>query len=90
MKSVIADNRLQAIRTRPLEEIKATQKRIHPGQRKIKERRFYSPIVPFVASCNNGPKVLPLSLLILMTGRSFVSLVTHHHHIITSIFTSNV
>jgi hypothetical protein len=30
MESVIADNRLQEVRRRLLEEIKATQKRIHP------------------------------------------------------------
>jgi len=30
MQSVIPDNRLQAVRTRLLEEIKATKKRIHP------------------------------------------------------------
>ena len=30
MQSVIPDNRFQAIRTRLLEEIKATKKRIHP------------------------------------------------------------
>ena len=30
MQSVIADNRLQEVRRRLLEEIKATQKRIHP------------------------------------------------------------
>jgi hypothetical protein len=30
MQAVIPDNRLQAVRTRLLEEIKATKKRIHP------------------------------------------------------------
>ena len=30
MQSVIPNNRLQDVRTRVLEEIKATQKRIHP------------------------------------------------------------
>lgn len=31
MQSVIQDNRLQAVRTRILEEIKSTHKRIHPA-----------------------------------------------------------
>ena len=30
MQSVIPDNQLQEVRTRPLEEIEATKKRIHP------------------------------------------------------------
>lgn len=38
----------------------------------------YSPIVPFVASCNNGQNVFPILLLTLITGILLVLFASHH------------
>ena len=60
---------------------------------KMQERIFlflsiycYLSIAPLVASCNNGPNVLPLSLLTFITGISLVSFVSHH--VTTTLFAS--